>query len=333
MYRFSEHPLSWAAITRVIIAALTVFLVWRSFSVLIIILVSVMLATALHPIVLKMSKKIPITISATIVVFALLLPIVLILASVLPGFIGQFPDIVKTVNNIINNSTFLPDSIRNNIDLTQYAQNGGKYLLASTSKITNFVTTFITILTLTIYLLIDAKQLQHVFLKLIPDDKEKEVSGMLDELARINGQYIRGNLLISLVCGIVIFLGLMIIGVPYAAPLAIFAAILDLLPLIGAFIGAAPAVIIAFAINPTAGILVLALFLVYQQVENSILSPNIYNKALDLSPALSFIAVMIGTTLFGIVGAFLSLPLAASVPTLFKYIRKFKSGESPEKQE
>jgi len=141
------------------------------------------------------------------------------------------------------------------------------------------------------------------------------------ELTRINGQYIRGNLLISLICGIIIFFGLLILHVPFAASLALFAAITDLLPLIGGIVGAAPAVIIGFAVSPVIGLLVLALFLIYQMIENNILSPNVYNQALDISPALSFIAVIVGASLFGMLGAFIALPVAASIPTIIKYLK------------
>src|SRR4029079_6425397 len=131
--------------------------------------------------------------------------------------------------------------------------------------------------------------------------------------------YIRGNLLISLICGLIISTGLLIIGIPYAIVLGIFAGIVDLLPLIGAVIGMTPAVILAFSISPTTGILVLTLFLLYQQFENNVLAPTIYNKVLALSPTLSFLAVIIGGSLFGIIGAFIALPIAASLPTIISF--------------
>jgi predicted PurR-regulated permease PerM len=94
----------------------------------------------------------------------------------------------------------------------------------------------------------------------------------------------------------------------------------DLLPLIGSIIGLVPAAIIAFSISPITGILVVVLFLVYQQFENNILAPNVYNKVLSLSPTLSFVAVIIGSSLLGIVGAFIALPVAASIPTILKFM-------------
>jgi predicted PurR-regulated permease PerM len=279
-----------------------------------------MLASALYPIVQILNKKLPFTLSAVLTVLTLLLPLVIIGVAVIPNLIRQFPEIVSSVNKAVNTSTFLPENLKD-VDVAKYADKAGSYLLASLSKIPSVITTFLTLLFLTLYLIIDYKGLKKIFADMIPDEEEPRLEKFFETLAKINGQYIRGNLLISLICGIIIFIGLTVLKVPYSGSLALFAGILDLLPLIGAFIGAAPAIILGFTVSSTTGILVTVLFIIYQQFENNILSPNIYNKALDLSPALGFLAVIIGTSLFGIVGAFISLPIAASIPTMIRYMK------------
>ena len=292
------------------------------------IFVAAMLANAFVPLMYKLEKyRISNTLSAVLVVFSLLSPLILILFTIVPNMIEQTPEVIKTVDRAINQSTILPPAMRN-IDLSQYANNAASYVVQSTSAITSSIATFLTVLFLTLYFLIDSKRLYKLMLSLLPDDQQPPVNKLTDDLTKINGQYIRGNLLISLICGITVFIGLWLIGVPYAAPLALFAGLVDMLPQIGAFIGAAPAVIIAFSISPTAGILTLLLFIVYQQIENNIISPNIYNKALNLSPALSFIAVILGGALAGIVGAFIALPIAASIPTIIKFIQENRAANS-----
>jgi predicted PurR-regulated permease PerM len=126
----------------------------------------------------------------------------------------------------------------------------------------------------------------------------------------------------------VVFISLSILGIPYALPLAIFSGIFDLLPLVGSTIGAIPALLIAFSISPMKGLSVIILFLLYQQVENAIISPAIYNKALNLYPAIVFLAVIIGASLFGILGAFLALPIAASIPAVVLYIENYNHRHS-----
>ena len=159
---------------------------------------------------------------------------------------------------------------------------------------------------------------------MIPSREREKVKELLEEVAVVTGKYIRGNVLISLICGAVIYVGLSIMHVPFALPLAIFAAVLDLLPLVGQTIGAIPAIIIGFGVSPLVGVLVIVLHLLYQQAENAIISPMIYNKALNLYPSVSFLSVLIGGGLFGIIGAFLSLPVAASIPAIVEYHKNYK---------
>ena len=315
-----EYTISWKSIWRLVIALGAIYLVWQLSELILIIMTSIMLAAAFYPVVKMLERRMSATLASILVFSLLLLPIILILFTFIPNLIEQFPDILRTVNIILDKSSIVPPSLKN-IDLSQYGSNAASYLLQSTSRVTGFVTAFLTLVFLTLYFLIDSNQLLKLVLHIVGDNNEKRLKSAVEELIRINGHYIRGNLLISVICGVTIFIGLLVLRVPYAASLALFAAITDLLPLVGAFLGIIPAAIIGFAISPTVGILVIALFLVYQQFENNVISPNVYNQALDLSPALTFIAVLVGATLFGMLGAFIALPIAASIPTLVKYVK------------
>ena len=287
------------------------------------VLLSVMLAAALYPFVASLNKKLPYTMSAIIVTIVVFLPFVFTFFILLTTFFAQLPSLLATLTNVIRDSTFTPDLFRQ-IDFTQYAQNAGTYLLNSTSYITGVFTSFLTVIFLNIYILIDFKNIRPSLYGLIADDRKESIEKLMRKIVDINGHYIRGNLLISLICGSIITIGLFILGVPYALVLGIFAGITDLLPLIGALIGTVPAVILAFSISPITGVLVLALFMIYQQFENNVLAPNIYNKVLAISPTLSFLAVLVGGSLFGIIGAFISLPIAASIPTVISFLVKEK---------
>jgi predicted PurR-regulated permease PerM len=169
------------------------------------------------------------------------------------------------------------------------------------------------------YLLIDSEKIYKLFVIFIPKSSRLQTSKMINELAVINGQYIRGNIFISLICGSIMFIGLSLLHVPGAAALAVFAGITDLLPLAGATIGAIPAAILAFTVSPLTGFLTIILFWVYQEIENDYIIPRVYHKALNIIPFFSFISVIAGALLFGIAGAFLALPIAASVPTIFNF--------------
>jgi len=319
----NDLTISWKSIFRILLVLVSIFLVWHLSDILMMVLLSVMLAAALYPFVASLNKKLPYTMSAIIVTIVVFLPFVFTFFILLTTFFAQLPSLLATLTNVIRDSTFTPDLFRQ-IDFTQYAQNAGTYLLNSTSYITGVFTSFLTVIFLNIYILIDFKNIRPSLYGLIADDRKESIEKLMRKIVDINGHYIRGNLLISLICGSIITIGLFILGVPYALVLGIFAGITDLLPLIGALIGTVPAVILAFSISPITGVLVLALFMIYQQFENNVLAPNIYNKVLAISPTLSFLAVLVGGSLFGIIGAFISLPIAASIPTVISFLVKEK---------
>lgn len=317
--KLEDHPFSWSAILRITAALLLFYFIWKAAGVLVLILISIMLATALNPLIIKVNKYIPLHLASFLAVVLLLLPFIIVAVSLGPTAVNEFPHLLKRVNTLVNQSQFLPPTLRN-IDFNQYAESGGRYILQSTGIITNIVSSTVIVFVLTFYLMVDSERLVRIFLSLFPRGKRTRIKHLFENLALINGQYIRGNLIISIICGIIIFIGLVFLGIPYAMPLALFTAIMDTLPLVGSSIGAIPAVIIAFSISPITGLLTVLLFVIYQQFEGAILSPAIYNKALKLSPSLGFMAVIIGSTLFGIVGAFLALPFTASLPAITEYL-------------
>ena len=313
-----EHPFSWEALQRIVIAGLVVLLAWRLGDVFLDILIAMVLAAALYPLVKALSRKLPFILSIILVILALVIPIAVFAYFFIPSFVREFPGFITSLDKTISQLPFAPVSWRN-FNIVQYLQTNASIVLDSTESILLAVISTITVSILTFYFIFDFERLFDLFMNFIPRKEQPKVRGVLEEVAVVTGQYIRGNILISLICGAILLIGLLILGIPYALPLAIFAAVLDLLPLVGGTIGAVPALFIAFGISPTTGFLVLALHLAYQEAENAIISPAIYNKALNLSPSLSFLAVIIGGSLFGIVGAFLALPVAASLPVIFKY--------------
>ena len=318
----NNHPFSWQALGRIIVAGALTVLIWHSAGVFVDILITMILATAIYPLVRGINRYLPLGASAVIVLGLLLGPFILFSIFVLPYLVRELPDMLKNFYVILQRIDFFPESLKN-LNLFEYISQNSAYLLDSTKIVFNSMISIMTIFFLMFYFVVDYKRLVALFLELFPDQEKKKIQGMLTEIAQVNGQYIRGNIIISIICMVITFAGLVALNIPYALPLAIFAGILDLLPLVGASIGALPAIIFGFAISPTKGVLVIILNVLYQQLENGIISPFIYNKALHISPALSFLAVVIGGGLFGILGAFLALPIAASIPAMIKYVHGY----------
>ncbi len=319
-----DHPLSWAALVRIVIVGIIVILGWKALPALPILLVAFVLAASFYPIVKKVEKKTHMPFMLCIFLI-LVIPLVLILFfgfSFLPQLLSQLPDLFANLHVTLSHLSFGPQSLRN-FDVIAYLQSHFDY---STTTINIAVSIFsvVTTIVLTFYVLYDFERLLDLFLRIIPSGEKQNVKELLQEISVVIGKYIRGNVLISIICAVIIFLGLTILHVPFALPLAIFTGIFDLLPLVGATLGAIPALIVALGISPITFVFVLILYVAYQEVEKSIISPLIYDKALNLFPSISFIAVLLGGSLFGILGAFLALPIAASLPAVMNYRRKYK---------
>ena len=155
-------------------------------------------------------------------------------------------------------------------------------------------------------------------LRLLHREDRKGALELLNTASAKVSNYILGNLTISLIAGVVAGVGLGLIGVRSAIILAIWIALTDLIPIAGAFLGAIPAVAVAALDGAGPAIAIALLLLVYQLIENYVIAPRVMKNAIDLSPAAVIIAIMIGSSLAGVLGALLALPLAAVVKLLIE---------------
>ena len=177
----------------------------------------------------------------------------------------------------------------------------------------NAVFTTLTVLILTLYFLSSYPSIKRSTYRLIPRSRRPRVGLLVDEVLTRVGGYVLGNIATSIVAGVVAFTFLVIVGVPYPVALAMLVALLDLIPLIGASLAALVCVTVAFFVSVPVGLITAAFFLVYQQVENYVLIPRVMKRTVDVSPIVTVIAVLIGGTLLGVVGALLAIPVAAGI--------------------
>jgi predicted PurR-regulated permease PerM len=178
----------------------------------------------------------------------------------------------------------------------------------------------LTVLILTLYFLTSLPNITGFMYRLAPRSRRARVALLGDEiLARIGG-YVAGNLLISLIAGVLTFIFLVIVGVPYALALALLVAITDLIPLVGATIGAVFVTALSFFSGLWIGVATAIFFAVYQQVENYIVQPRVMKRSVDVQPAVTIIAALIGGALLGVIGALLAIPAAAAVALILREV-------------
>jgi predicted PurR-regulated permease PerM len=171
----------------------------------------------------------------------------------------------------------------------------------------------LTVLVLTFLFLIYGHQFRAQSVGLLPIDRRERVSLVLDRMYKSVGGYVAGNLLVSIIAGVAAFIALKIFGIPAAAALAFWVAIADLVPLVGATVGAIPAVAVAFFSGWKIGVGVAIYFLIYQQIENHFVQPMVMRRTASLNPLVVLVAVLVGAQLLGILGALLAIPVASMI--------------------
>jgi predicted PurR-regulated permease PerM len=170
------------------------------------------------------------------------------------------------------------------------------------------------------YVLYDQNRFMRKAVETIPAQIRPDTVNVLRISDRILSQYLRGQLLLCLVVGVLATIGLALLGVPFFAVLGLIAGIFEILPFVGPIIGMVPAVLVAVIERPILGLWTLLLFIGIQQVENAVLVPRISGKAVELHPALIVLVLIIGSQVAGLAGAILAVPITAIIRDVFKYL-------------
>jgi predicted PurR-regulated permease PerM len=174
---------------------------------------------------------------------------------------------------------------------------------------------------LTFLMLIEAPKLTAGAIDLVPEAHRERVRRVGGRSARAVTGYVAGNLLISVIAGALTYAFLWITGVPFKGVLALWVGFADLLPLVGATLGAAVVSIVAFVHSPAIGIAAVIFFVVYQQVENHLLQPVIQSRTVHLNPLAVLVSVLAGVELAGMLGALLAIPACAIVGIVIRELR------------
>jgi predicted PurR-regulated permease PerM len=178
---------------------------------------------------------------------------------------------------------------------------------------------------LTFFMLLDGRRWKEGFLDFVPPGSRPRWERVFEGIYRTVGGYVTGNLLISLAAGVAATVLLLALGVPYAVPLGIIVAILDLIPLIGATIATLVVALVALATEGwLPAVIILGVLLVYQQFENHVLQPLVYGRSVKLSPLAVLIAVLIGAELAGILGALAAIPIGGSVAVIARELLRWR---------
>ncbi|MGA2528262.1 MAG: AI-2E family transporter [Acidimicrobiales bacterium] len=323
----------------VVLTGIGLALLWRIRIVVLLVIVSLFLAALLHPVVSFVERRRVRRGLATTIVFFLSAALALTVGYLLvhpvytsaTSFARELPSLVRQaqhgkgqIGHLVKR-LHLESYVKKNVPRLETLITGlGRPALAIGKTVVSGVVALVTLGVLTFFILLEMPRMVRGVLAWMRPDRSVRVRGMLDDVGQAVAGYMLGNLATSFVAGIVIFATLRLTDVPYAGVLAIWVGVVDFLPLVGGLLAGVPTVAVALLHSLPAGVVTLAAFLIYQQIENHILNPVVMSRTVRLNPLWVLLAILVGvelgglvgSTFGGLVGALLAVPSASAIQVL-----------------
>jgi predicted PurR-regulated permease PerM len=326
-------------VAKVLLTAIAVlaglYLLWVIRGVILILFMSVFLAVALGPAVDFYQRRLRLRRVAAIAItyLNLLLVATVIGLLVVPPIVEQSAKFVENVPEYVadlrDNATVrefdekydvTPTLEEEAAKLPERFGDAASTLQSIVIGVVSAVFTIVTVLVLAFFLLLDGQRLVDWGIRELGPVRGPRVREVADDVYRSVGGYVRGATTIALIAGAAVYVMLTILGIPFAVPLAVLAAFFSLIPLIGATIaGVIIAIVAALGADfPTDLIAWSVFFIVYQQIENNVLQPQIFKRTVALHPLVVIVAILVGASLLGIIGALVAIPIAGAIQIILK---------------
>lgn len=332
--------ISTRSIIKVFVAVLLLIFLYVIRDVLAVVLVSVIIVAAMSPLVARLSKlRIPRSVSVLAIYLVFFGFLGLLVSLIVPQVASQIRDIAQDAPQFVERASEifgrLPqhENIARGIETS--LKNVSENLAESTTnvlgaifKIFGEIVTFFVILVLVLYISVAEGGIKAFFKSITPKAYEEKVKRIMEKVQVKIGHWVRGEALLMLAVGILVFVGLKILGIKYALTLAVIAGLLEIVPVMGPLISSIPAIIIGFAQSPILGLLAAILYIVVQQAENHLLVPTVMGKTTGIPPVVVIISLLIGAKLLGILGILLAVPVAV---ILSVFVEEFVSNKVEEK--
>ena len=317
--------ISSGTILRTIFILLTLWLLYLVRDILLLVFLAIIIVSAIDPIVDWFQKrKIPRSLTV-LVVYILFLSVLGVtigllvppLTSEIRGLGENFPVIVEKLSGyfrIVRDyavSHNLQQQISNFTgSVAEKISQAGSSLFSGTVSFIGGIFELVVVLSIAFYMSVQEKGIKKFSASLMPEEHRGYASSLVDRIQFKMGRWLQGQLFLMLVIFVLDYVGLLLIGAPYALVLALIAGILEIIPYIGPLISAVIAVAISFLHGPVTGLLVLGLFVLVQQLEGYVLTPLVMKKAVGLNPVVVILALLIGAKLGGVMGIIVAVPIA-----------------------
>ncbi|MFS1513815.1 AI-2E family transporter [Chengkuizengella sp. SCS-71B] len=299
-------------------------------------IIAMIISYVLNPIVNLLSiRKVPRTLAVLLIYAVFITSITVILMNLIPMFMKQvkelnehLPELTATVQkwlDYVYENRFFPESVRLGVtnSLMNFENNIGKEVSQLISDIGSYINMmFLAFIVpfLAFYMLKDFKLIEKGSLAIIPSKHRKQTVRLLINIDEALGNYIRGQFLVCVVVGILAYIGYWVIGMPYALLLASVVAVFNIIPYLGPFFGAAPAIIMAATISFKMVLFVAIVNIIVQILEGNVISPQIVGRTLHLHPMSIIFALLVGGELAGVVGLILAVPVFAVMKVIVHHV-------------
>jgi len=302
-------------------------------------LVAMIISYALNPIVnLLHDRKVPRT-AAVLLIYAVFISVsVVILMNVIPMFMKQaeelnehIPELTMRAQGLVdhfNNNDMLPETVRDGINRSistmekQIEQRIADFL-NNIGAVVNVLFIAMIVPFLAFYMMKDLDMFERAALQYVPRGRRKHAVRLLKDIDSALGSYIRGQLIVSLCVGVLAYIGYLIIGMPYPLLMAGFVSLFDIIPYLGPFFGALPALIMAATISWKMVLMVVVVNMICQNLESNVISPQVVGKSMKMHPLTIILVLLIGGELAGVVGMILAVPLYAAMKVVVQHVAAY----------
>ncbi len=326
----NEIDIASKIIMRVIITLLVLWFLYVIRDVIWLFLIAIIITAALNPVVKKVQKimKAPRN-SSVVVVYVLFFTIISILIAVMAPIISeQFEQLGRELPRVI--TQFAPDNIAIPQDIS-FGDVGQKLVTLINnpfSTTVGFLTTVISVvavISMSFYMSLQEDGLKKSLLMVTPNQYNDYIASLVDRIQENFGRWMVGQVVTMVFVGVLYYVALTILGVPYASVLAIIGGLLEIIPYFGPIIAAIPAILFGVVTGePIVGLMVAIAYFAINLIENHFLIPKIMNKAVGLNPVLIILALLIGGKIAGVVGIFLAVPIAGAIGLFIKDVMQKK---------
>jgi predicted PurR-regulated permease PerM len=299
-------------------------------AVFILIIVSIFLAAGLNPAVMFFQNRgLKRGAAVGAVMASVLLFVGLFIAIAVPPLLDQgnqllenAPQLIKDLNNnaFINDLNIkygVIDSLQTKVDAIikdgQFAITAFGGVIGVGKAVVSGLVSAITILTLTLYFLASLPQVVEIGLKFVPASRRSRVSKLVNAIISRVGSFVGGQAIIAALAAIFILIMGLIIGMPYAGPLAVIVLVCGFIPLVGHFIGMTIVTLVSLTASVSIAVIALVSYIIYVQIENYVITPRIMKRSLSIPGLVTIIAALLGTSLLGLIGGLLAVPIAAAI--------------------